>query len=148
MSIYEITIAEKKFIVEVGDVSSSPVKVVVNGEAMTVEFREGVVQAVAASAPTPAPAPEPKPDPKPAAAPATPSSAAAWGKAIVAPMPGKILSVRVKLGDAVTEGDVVCTLEAMKMEMPISSTATGKVQGIHVNVGDSVAYNDPLVTVG
>ncbi len=144
MSTYEITIAEKKFVVEVGDVSSSPVKVVVNGEAMTVEFKEGVAQAVATSAP----APEPKPEPKPAVAPAAPPSAATQGKAVVAPMPGKILSVRVKLGDAVTEGDIVCTLEAMKMEMPISSTATGKIQGIHVNVGDSVAYNDPLVTVG
>lgn len=141
VSTYEITIAEKKFVVEVGDVSSSPVKVVVNGEAMTVEFKEGAVRP--ASAPAPAPAPEPKP----AAAPVATPPVAAQGKAVVAPMPGKILSIRVKLGDAVTEGDIVCTLEAMKMEMPISSTATGKVQGIHVNVGDNVAYNDPLVTV-
>lgn len=64
------------------------------------------------------------------------------------PMPGKILSVEAKVGDAVSEGDTICTLEAMKMEMPISSTLTGTVQSVHVNVGDTVAYDDPLVSIG
>ncbi|TEU14383.1 MAG: acetyl-CoA carboxylase biotin carboxyl carrier protein subunit, partial [Anaerolineales bacterium] len=50
-------------------------------------------------------------------------------------------------GDSVSEGDTVCTLEAMKMEMPISSTVSGAVKSIHTKVGDTVAYDDPLVTV-
>lgn len=70
------------------------------------------------------------------------------GAAIKAPMPGKILSIRVKVGDTIAEGDTVCTLEAMKMEMPISATAGGTVKAIHINVGDNVANDDPLVTVG
>ena len=63
-------------------------------------------------------------------------------------MPGKILSVLVKVGQSVKQGDTVCTLEAMKMEMPISSTGGGTVKAIHVAVGQTVAHNDPLVTLG
>jgi biotin carboxyl carrier protein len=70
------------------------------------------------------------------------------GHAVVAPMPGKILSIGVQLGDQVTEGDIVCTLEAMKMEMPIGTTSAGTVKAIHVRVGESVANDAPLVTIG
>lgn len=144
MSTYEIVVNGNKFVVEVGDVASSPVQVMVNGEAKTVSFQavqSAAAAPVAAAQPVPAAAPvaEAKPAPK--------AAAPAGGKAIVAPMPGKILSIRVKAGDKVTEGSTVCTLEAMKMEMPISATASGVVQAIHVNVGDNVAYNDALVSV-
>ena len=50
-------------------------------------------------------------------------------------------------GNAVKEGDTVCTLEAMKMEMPISATTAGTVAGIHVAVGANVAFDDPLVSL-
>ncbi|OGO04216.1 MAG: hypothetical protein A2Y73_02715 [Chloroflexi bacterium RBG_13_56_8] len=63
-------------------------------------------------------------------------------------MPGKILSITVKVGDVVSRGDTVCTLEAMKMEMPISSMEAGTVRAIHVNVGDTVAYDAPLISIG
>ena len=63
-------------------------------------------------------------------------------------MPGKILSIKVKVGDPVSEGDTLCTLEAMKMEMPISSTITGTVRAVHVKVGSTVAHDDALVTIG
>jgi len=64
-----------------------------------------------------------------------------------APMPGKILSVSVAVGDSITEGDTFCTLEAMKMEMPVSSTASGTVTAVHVAEGTNVANDDPLITV-
>lgn len=148
MNTYEITINGVKYLVGVGDVSSSPVTVTVNGEQRTVEFKEAAATAMptpsvavpvaeVAKPVAPAPAAAPKPAPAPTGA----------AKNIGAPMPGKILSIRVKLGDKVQEGDTVCTLEAMKMEMPISATFTGTVAGVHVNVGDTVAYNDPLVSV-
>jgi biotin carboxyl carrier protein len=63
-------------------------------------------------------------------------------------MPGKILSVLVTVGSAIKRGDAVCTLEAMKMEMPISATAAGTVKAIHVRVGESVPNDAPLVTIG
>lgn len=146
MSRYEIIINGSKFVVEVGDVSTSPVELLVNGERKVVEFREAPM---ASDPPTPAATPRPPASelqPKPVALAAPPVSVE--GRAIVAPMPGKILSIPVKVGDAVSEGDIVCTLEAMKMEMPISSTEMGTVRAIHVNVGDTVAHDDPLVSLG
>jgi biotin carboxyl carrier protein len=138
---YEIIVNGTVYVVELGDVSYSPIQVTVNGEVKTVSFKE--VQA--GTQPTAAPAVVVE---KPVATPVkkvAPSAVA--GTKINAPMPGKILSVTVKVGDKVKEGDTVCTLEAMKMEMPISSTVAGIIKGIHVSVGDNVAYNDPLVSL-
>jgi biotin carboxyl carrier protein len=140
VSTLQITVNGKTFEVEVGDVSSSPVQVVVDGQVKSVSFSEVTAAAGAATA-APAPAPA-----APAPAPTAPAGSVA-GQVVAAPMPGKILSVAVKVGDAVKEGDTVCTLEAMKMEMPISSTASGKVAAVHVSVGQNVANADPLVTI-
>ena len=148
MTAYEITVNGTKYVVEVGDVSSSPVEVVVNGESKAVEFREAervnLIPTPGSGAPPPPTKPEPELEPAPRSAP--PGSVV--GHVVTAPMPGRILSILVRDGDSIVEGKTVCTLEAMKMEMPISSTASGTVQAVHVNVGDNVAYDDPLVTVG
>jgi biotin carboxyl carrier protein len=148
---YEITINGKMYTVEVEDIAASSAHVVVNGERKAVEFREIVASApIQISAPAPAAAAAPKPEAAPLAqlvlAPTAPVSG--QGKAVSAPMPGKILSIKVKVGDKVSSGDIVCTLEAMKMEMPISAPADGSVQGIHVQVGDTVVYDAPLITIG
>jgi biotin carboxyl carrier protein len=142
MNTYEITINNVTYVVELGDVSSSPIQVTVNGEVKTVSFR--IVQPVA----QPQALPNAKEAAKPVEAPIqkTPPSTVA-GTRINAPMPGKILSIKVRVGDQVKEGDAVCTLEAMKMEMPISATCSGSVKAIFITVGDNVAYNDPLVSL-
>ena len=143
MGKYQITVDGRTFEVEVGDVSASPVQVVVDGVAKSVAFAEQAPSAApAAAAPVAAPAPKPAP-----AAAAPKPVAPVTGKAIKAPMPGKILQITVKMGQAVKEGDTVCTLEAMKMEMPISATVAGTVAGIHVAVGTNVAFDDPLVSL-
>jgi len=150
VSKYEITVNGKTYLVEVGDVTSSPVKVTVDGVDKSVAYAESTGVAAPAPAPVAAPAPAPAPAPEPvveAPAPAAPAGPVE-GHAIGAPMPGKILSITVNVGDAISEGDTVCTLEAMKMEMPISSTASGTVQAVHVSVGSNVDYDDLLVTVG
>ncbi|MBI2906064.1 MAG: acetyl-CoA carboxylase biotin carboxyl carrier protein subunit [Chloroflexi bacterium] len=67
------------------------------------------------------------------------------GAQIVAPMPGKVLSVKVKAGDSVKYGDDVLTLEAMKMEIPIKSTETGIVKEVRVSAGQSVPHGHVLV---
>lgn len=142
MSTYEIIINGTTYVVELGEVSYSPIQVTVNGEVKTVSFREVQPDTQPKSMPTT------KVVEKAVAAPVqkVPPTAVA-GTKINAPMPGKILAIKVKVGDQIKEGDTVCTLEAMKMEMPISATAPGSVKAIHVAVGDNVAYNDPLVSI-
>ena len=141
VSRYEIAVNGKEFVVELGDVSSSPVRVIVNGEPKTVEFREATGLTVVPAAP------EPAVEATPASEAVAIAPVSGEGQIVRAPMPGKVLSIVVAVGDSVSEGDTVCTLEAMKMEMPISSTVSGAVKSIHAKVGDTVAYDDPLVTV-
>jgi biotin carboxyl carrier protein len=64
---------------------------------------------------------------------------------VSAPMPGKILAVRVKPGDAVEAGQVVLVLEAMKMENEIASGGEGKVRSVKCQVGASVNTGDVLI---
>ncbi len=66
---------------------------------------------------------------------------------VVAPMAGKIVSVKVKKGDVVKTGDVVCILEAMKMENEITATKIGKVQEVNVAEGTPVNDGDVLVVI-
>ncbi len=66
---------------------------------------------------------------------------------VVAPMAGKIVSVRVKKGDAVKAGDVVCILEAMKMENEIAATKTGTVEEVNVSEGTAVNEGDILTVI-
>lgn len=66
---------------------------------------------------------------------------------ITAPMAGKIVSVRVKNGDSVKAGDVLCILEAMKMENEIVARSGGHVQEVRVSEGMSVNEGDVLVVI-
>ncbi|MDQ3023991.1 MAG: biotin/lipoyl-binding protein [bacterium] len=66
---------------------------------------------------------------------------------VMAPMPGKILGVGVAVGDKLELGQVVCVLEAMKMENEITSEVEGKVQSVKVKIGDSVAAGDVILEV-
>ncbi len=66
---------------------------------------------------------------------------------IIAPMGGKILGVKVNVGDAVNEGDEVVIIEAMKMELPIVSTAAGTVKEIKCNQGDTVQADAVLLVL-
>jgi acetyl-CoA carboxylase biotin carboxyl carrier protein len=66
---------------------------------------------------------------------------------VVAPMPGKIKEIIVKVGDAVKEDDEILILEAMKMENPIVADGDGTVKEIKVKVGDKVTGNQVLVVL-
>lgn len=84
----------------------------------------------------------------PAAAAPKPKAAAAGGSgAIASPLAGKVVSLDVKVGDAVKVGQQVITLEAMKMNTVVSSTAEGTVQAIHVAAGDPVEEGQALLTI-
>ena len=113
-------------------------KITVNGTTYDV-----VVEEVGGSAPvatTAAPAVQ-------ASAPAPTAAPAASGEAVVAPMPGVILSVAVSAGQNVKKGDVLCTLEAMKMENEIYAPRDGVVAAVSVAKGESVESGKTLVTL-
>ena len=67
--------------------------------------------------------------------------------AITAPMAGKIVSIKVKKGEAVKAGAVVCILEAMKMENEIVAQKDGLIKEIFVSVGTGVNKGDPMFVI-
>lgn len=135
-------------------------QITVNGKTYEVEVEEiggSAAPAPRAAAPAPAPAPAAPAAPKaapaaPKAAPAAPPAAAApvpaGAETIVAPMPGKIMSIKVKVGQAVKAGDLILTLEAMKMENEIFCGASGTVKDIRTSEGAAVNPGDVLVVIG
>ena len=104
------------------------------------------VQRPAAPAPAPVAA-APAPAPAPAAAPAPKAAAPAGATTVEAPMPGKILNIKVSEGHAVKFGEVVVIMEAMKMETEIVAPADGTVSKILVKAGDSVDTGAALVAL-
>ena len=112
------------------------------GKAMLLSEYDAVAPAVAAPAAAPAPV---------AAAPAAPAAAPVAlgaGEAVNAPMPGTILKVNVTAGQAVKDGDVLCVLEAMKMENDITAPKSGTVTQVVTSKGAAVNSGDPLVVIG
>ena len=128
--------------------------ITVNGTVYDVVVEEadasGVVAAPIVSAPIAAPvaapsAPTAPAAPKPAAKPA--SVGAAGATQVTSPMPGTILDVKVSVGQSVKKGDIICVLEAMKMENDIPAPADGVIASVNVQKGASVAANDVLATL-
>ena len=72
----------------------------------------------------------------------------AGGEQIKAPMPGRIVSVAVAVGDAVETGQGLVVIEAMKMENELRAQAGGTIREIRVEEGDTVDKNAVLVVVG
>lgn len=85
--------------------------------------------------------------PTPAAPKVAPAPAAGGANKVVAPMPGTILDVKVSAGQSVKKGDVICVLEAMKMENDIPAPCDGVIASVNVQKGASVAANDVLATL-
>ena len=128
--------------------------VTINDKVYEVEVEKGKANLIrttaVAAAPAPAAAPAAPAAAAPAAAPApaTPAAAAAAGTTPVnAPMPGTILDVKVAVGQAVKEGELVCILEAMKMENEIYAPCAGTVAQVLTSKGASVDTGTPLVTI-
>lgn len=120
--------------------------ITVNGQTYVVDVEE--VGGVQTAAPVRAAAPVAA-APVAAAPAAAPKEAApvAGGEPVKAPMPGNILDVKVKVGDTVKAGTVLCVLEAMKMENEIPAPKDGKVAQVVVTKGATVGAGDTLVVL-
>ena len=131
---YKITLNDRVYEVEVEA-----------GKAMLLDEYEAVAPAAPAAAPAPvAAAPVAEAAPAAAAAPVVTGA----GEPVAAPMPGTIVKVNVTAGQAVKAGDVLCVLEAMKMENDITAPKDGSVTQVVTAKGASVSTGDALVVIG
>lgn len=130
--IYNVTINDKVYEVEVEKGKANLIRTT------AVQAAPAPAAAPVAAAPAAAPAPAP-------AAPA--ASVQAGTTPVNSPMPGTILDVKVAVGQAVKEGDLVVILEAMKMENEIYAPCAGTVAQVLTSKGASVDTGAPLVTI-
>jgi len=131
--IYNVTINDKVYEVEVEKGKANLIRTT------AVQAAPAPAAAPVAAAPAVAPAP---------AAPAAPAASVQSGTTPVnSPMPGTILDVKVAVGQAVKEGDLVVILEAMKMENEIYAPCAGTVAQVLTSKGASVDTGAPLVTI-
>lgn len=109
-------------------------------ESIDDDSAEIAAPSVRSAAPAASAAAAPAPAPKP-------SGTVAAGD-MTSPLAGIVQAIEVAVGAQVKEGDLVITLEAMKMYTPINATATGTIKAIHVKTGDAVEEGQPLFTIG
>lgn len=146
MKTYKFRINGNEYNVEINSVEGNLADVTVNGAAYKVEM-ENAPATPAAPAATANPAAQARQD-APAAAPVKPAPAPAGaGKAITSPLPGVIIEVSVKEGQAVKAGQKVAVIEAMKMENEIQASSDGTVTAVLVNKGDSVLEGTEIVKI-
>ena len=129
---YEATITE---------VEHNVAEVELNGKKYTIDVERSEAVAIPAIA-TPKPAAVAAAPV--AAAPAAPK-AAVGANSVVAPLPGSVVSVLVKAGDAVKAGQKLAVIEAMKMENEILAPADATVKAVHVAAGQAVQQGDALI---
>ncbi len=66
---------------------------------------------------------------------------------VLAEMVANVWKVVVSQGDQVTDGDTICILESMKMEIPVEATASGKVASVNVTEGGVVQEGDVIAVI-
>jgi len=159
---YRISVNDKEYVVEVDNPNASPATVHVNGKRFRVTIREKTTMA------GPVPGLETRIEieepyvpavtttfvdatarlePKPAETPAAASPPSEDTEQVIAPMPGKVMNIMVRVGDQVKRGDTLCNLEAMKMKSPIRSLSDGTIAQILISEGQNVNYGDVLFTL-
>jgi glutaconyl-CoA/methylmalonyl-CoA decarboxylase subunit gamma len=141
-----VKVENQSFEVEVGDIHARPIIATVDGEAFEVWpedvqlVRSAVAVGQVGNLPHPVQATI-------TAAPASslPATPASNAKTVLAPLPGVIVAVSVKPGDAVERGQELCIIEAMKMKNVIRANRAGTIEMVHVTLNQHVKHHDLLV---
>lgn len=141
---FRLVVNDREYTVEIGDLSQSPLTVVVNGQTYRVEVqRESTASEKPAASVVREAEPKPKAVDQPLVTPKPRVEAVAG--AVTAPLPGKVLGIKVKEGDRVKAGDVLFIVESMKMEISVPAPWDGVVKAIRVVVGQTVKQGGVLV---
>ena len=139
MATYKISVEGKEYEVEVVESAAGKAQVTVEGTAFEIAPVETRVVRPAGPPPPVAVVAAPRAAPRPVAA---------GSGAVIAPIPGVITKVLVKVGDQVQAGQIVVKLEAMKMENDIVCSADGTVKDVAVHEGSEVSDGQLLVSIG
>ncbi len=155
---YRITVEGEAFEIEVDDPSARPVIATVNGERFEVWPETAPVSpANATTHQDIAPALPADVTPRPSVmtplpgeidydlATGTSSVGKNRSQSVLAPIPGTVVAISVKPGDAVMVGQELCVLDAMKMESPIRASRPGNIARIHVSEGENVKHHQLLM---
>ena len=128
-----VRVGDRWLTVEIEDASHSPVRVRVEGQTFLVEV-EGFPEAPHELRPPPVLLPRPvRQEPQ------------VQDKIMRSPMPARVVAVRVRPGDRVSQGQEVCVVEAMKMEQSIRAPENGTVKTVHVTPLQQVTSGEPLL---
>jgi len=138
----KVVIDNQTYEVNIEDIHARPVIALVEGERYEVwpetqdTISPSVSSAPAVSVPTPSQEiPQKSPEPQ-----------TGGDKEVISPLPGVIIAILAKPGDAVTRGQELCTLEAMKMKNAIHANRAGTIASVEVSVGDQVNHGQVLMT--
>jgi len=134
MQIFRVTVNGKVFDVTVEDLTQAR-----NIDEPLATQAAATAEKAVAEGPTSAPA---------SAAPSQSVTVSAGEKPVTAPLSGTVLAIKVKPGETVAYGQVLLTLEALKMENEIVAPEAGVVKGLFVEAGTSVKIGDVLLTIG
>lgn len=137
---YELKLNGKEFSVHLCNLSSEEAILEINGKEYNVEIAsvseiipEGVLPDIS---------------PRPVAAPKVVSKKAVAGDgSVLAPIPGSIMEVYVKVGDKVKAGQPLFKMEAMKMENEINARIDGTIASVAISAGDTVNQGDELIVM-
>ncbi len=130
-----VTVNGERFLVRVEDITQNPVIAFVDGQRFEVSLDEDPADLTVREAQT-------RPEG------VSRVVRAGVGNEIAAPMPGDIVEILVKPGQAVRVGDPLCVLDAMKMKNTIHASRSGRIAEVCVAAGQSVEYGTTLFRLG
>ena len=130
-----VTVNGERFLVKVEDLDQRPVIAYVGGSRFEIEIGEGIDGSG-------------KGDLRIQESPSSHSIPAGTSCEVTAPMPGDIIQIHVKAGQAVNAGDPLCVLDAMKMKNTIHAPQDGEIAQISVSEGQSVEHGVLLFMLG